>query len=506
MTLRRKTLLIIGSMFLGLIVMLSIISQSMLRSYADMPRVIYEQVQFIIVYLILAIVAVGLVFGLATILLLEKQVISRLSRLSKVISSIGRSGDISARISLGGTDELSNVAATINGMLAALEESAAELRQSEERYRRLAENATDIIWTMDMSMRLSYISPSVSRMLGYSVEETMNRTMPELFTPRSFEAAKRALDEELAAEKGGKQDPSRSWTLELEMKAKDGAIVPVEVKFTFLRDSDGQPFGILAIARDITERKQAEERLRELYQEERRLRQELEAEINKRVEFTRALVHELKTPMTPVVTASELLSEEVKTEPARSLVESIIQGAYNLNHRIDELLDLAKGEVGMLQLERRLIDPARLLRRIYDSVLPVAAKNGQTINLELADSLPSIWADEDRLRQVVLNLLNNAFKFTPQGGTITLRARSEGAELIVEVQDTGPGISKKDQPLVFEPYRRLGGEREGYRGLGLGLSLAKKLVELHGGRIWVKSQKGKGSTFGFSIPTGAPEA
>jgi PAS domain S-box-containing protein len=471
-----------------------------------MPRVIYEQVQFIIVYLILAIVAVGLVFGLATILLLEKQVISRLSRLSKAISSIGRSGDISARISLGGTDELSNVAATINGMLAALEESAAELRQSEERYRRLAENATDIIWTMDMEMRLSYISPSVSRMLGYSVEEATRRTMSELFTPRSFEAARRALDEELAAEKDEKKDPSRSWTLELEMKAKDGATIPVEVKFTFLRDSSGQPFGILAIARDITERRQAEERLRELYQEERRLRQELEAEINKRVEFTRALVHELKTPMTPVVTASELLSEEIKEGPARRLAESILQGAYNLNQRIDELLDLAKGEVGMLQLERRLMDPARLLRRIYESVLPVAAKNGQTINLELDESLPSIWADEDRLRQVVLNLLNNAFKFTPQGGTITLRARSEGAELIVEVQDTGPGISKKDQALVFEPYRRLGGEREGYRGLGLGLSLAKRLVELHGGRIWVKSRRGKGSTFGFAIPTGTPEA
>lgn len=210
MTLRRKTLLIIGSMFLGLIVILFIISQNVLRSYTDMPKVIYEQVQFIVVYLILAIVAVGLVFGLATILLLEKQVTSRLSRLSKSISGIGRSGDISARISMKGTDELTNVAATINGMLAALQAAAAELRESEERYRRLAENATDIIWTTDMSMRPTYISPSVSRLLGYSVEETMSRTMQEIFTPKSFKIAMKTLDEELAVAKREKKDRSRS--------------------------------------------------------------------------------------------------------------------------------------------------------------------------------------------------------------------------------------------------------------------------------------------------------
>ena len=109
-------------------------------------------------------------------------------------------------------------------------------------------------------------------------------------------------------------------------------------------------------------------------------------------------------------------------------------------------------------------------------------------------------ADEDRLRQIILNLLSNASKFTPDGGKIILRAREKAANLILEVEDTGPGISDKDQKWLFEPYYRVERERERISGLGLGLALSKTLVELHGGQIWVKSQVGQGSTFGFSLP------
>jgi len=367
MTLRRRTLLIIGAMFLGLMLILFFISQGILMgSYEDMPRAIYDRLQSIAAYIILSIVGFSLLFGVATIFLLEKQVISRLSHLSKSIDSIGKSGDLSARVSTKGTDELSNVAGTINKMLAALQESEAKLQA--------------------------------------------------------------------------------------------------------------------------------------LYQEEQILRQKLQAEIDKRVEFTRAVVHEIKTPLTPVVTASELLLEELKEEPALGLVRSINKGAYNLNQRIDELLDLARGEVGMLNLSPASVNLIPLLQEIAKDMIPVAQQNGQSLNLELPQSLPSAWADEDRLRQVILNLINNAIKFTPEGGKITLRAKKDGANLVVEVQDTGQGISKEDQHWLFEPYYQIGGETARWRGLGLGLSLSKKLVELHGGSIWVKSQKGRGSTFGFSIP------
>jgi signal transduction histidine kinase len=118
----------------------------------------------------------------------------------------------------------------------------------------------------------------------------------------------------------------------------------------------------------------------------------------------------------------------------------------------------------------------------------------------LPSSNPVVSADRDRLRQIIQNLLNNALKFTPAGGEIIFRAREEGDNLVVEVQDTGPGISKEDQKRLFDPYYRRVEDRERLSGLGLGLALAKTLVELHGGQIWVKSKKGQGSTFGFSLP------
>ena len=111
-----------------------------------------------------------------------------------------------------------------------------------------------------------------------------------------------------------------------------------------------------------------------------------------------------------------------------------------------------------------------------------------------------VWADETRLRQVVLNLLSNACKFTPEGGKITLRAREGDATLVVEVQDTGVGIAEEEQQRLFEPYYRVADDRQQFKGLGLGLTLCKMLVELHGGQIWVESHVGKGSTFGFSVP------
>jgi len=131
---------------------------------------------------------------------------------------------------------------------------------------------------------------------------------------------------------------------------------------------------------------------------------------------------------------------------------------------------------------------------------PVASSHGQALILELPSSLPLARAEEGRLRQVVLNLLNNASKFTPGGGKIVLRAKEDGADLVVEVQDTGRGINAAEQQRLFEPYHRLESDREHLSGLGLGLALCKTLVELHGGRIWVQSEAGKGSTFGFSVP------
>jgi len=257
---------------------------------------------------------------------------------------------------------------------------------------------------------------------------------------------------------------------------------------------------ILGHAMDITESELAQEKLEEAYEKERRLREELQIEVQRRVEFTRALVHELKTPLTPIMSSSDLLVSGLTEEPWLSVAQNIQRGAINLNKRIGELLDLARGEIGMLRLNSKRVDMLKLLQNVGSEMSVVASSNGQILKVELPSSLALPWADEDRLRQITQNLLVNATKFTPEGGIITLRAKEQNGNIVVEVQDTGYGIPEEEQRRLFRPYHRQIGDREHLSGLGLGLALCKNLVQLHGGRIWVQSIEGKGATFSFSIP------
>ncbi len=154
----------------------------------------------------------------------------------------------------------------------------------------------------------------------------------------------------------------------------------------------------------------------------------------------------------------------------------------------------------MLRLNLQMIDPLVVLNEVYTRALDLAFSYQQSFLAEFPASLPNILADEERVRQVLLNLVNNAIKFARAGGTITLRAWQQDGSIAIQVQDTGSGMDEEEQRWLFEPYHRLERDIDRLSGLGLGLVLAKRLVELHNGRIWVTSQKGVGSTFTFSLP------
>jgi two-component system KDP operon response regulator KdpE len=364
------------------------------------------------------------------------------------------------------------------------------LAKSEEHFRALIENSLEAMAIINREGLLSFLSSSFERLLGYGLEEYMSKS-PFAFVHADDLPRVSKIFSDIA------QKPGAIAQSELRVWHKDGSLRLVEVVGQNLLHNPAVN-GIVANVRDITERRQAEETLKQLYRQERELRQQLEEEMKKRVEFTRAIAHELKTPLTSLLASSDLLASEIDTEPLQTLARNIRQGASNLDSRINELLDLVRGEVGMLELKLEMVDLAQILKDVADSMKPVALKRGQSLDLSLPPELPVVRADPTRLQQIVTNLLDNAFKFTPPDGNIRMGARRKDNNVIIEVRDTGRGMSKDEQQTLFQPHQFPKGESS--EGLGLGLALCKMLVELHGGKIWVKSSVGRGSTFGFSLP------
>jgi len=219
--------------------------------------------------------------------------------------------------------------------------------------------------------------------------------------------------------------------------------------------------------------------------------------------FVDTLSHELKTPLTSIIAAAGLLAEELEASRDQShqkLIQTIIHNAGTLETRLAELLDIVKSGSGKLQLQVEPVDIKSLILGTCLQITPMLRGKRQKLNTEMPDSLPIIRGDGQRLEQVMLNLMTNAAKFTPEEGNILIKVRKENNSLIIQVQDNGIGIPHEEMSRLFKPYSRISADRQRQPGLGLGLALAKQVVELHGGKIWVESEPGKGSTFSFSLP------
>lgn len=295
----------------------------------------------------------------------------------------------------------------------------------------------------------------------------------------------------------------RGGRVEVPVENEDG-IVYFEVETVPMKDTHDRLTGWSVSVHDITENKLNEKRLAEAYAREQDFRRSLEAEVQKRARYTRALVHELKTPLTPIIATSEIMMSELKEEPWARMARNINRGGRNLNRKVDELLDLARSEIGTLKVDIKDIFPADIMRDAIREMQPAADLRKQRLEVHVETPLPAIKADKARLKQVICNLVDNAFKFSYDEGTVVLRARHEDDRLVVEVEDKGPGLTESEQARLFQIYERSDTDRRRLSGLGLGLALSKSLVELHGGTIWVRSQKDSGSTFGFAVPANGP--
>ena len=348
-----------------------------------------------------------------------------------------------------------------------------KLHDSEERFRGIAERSFDMIVTLDLEGRVTYASPAVTWVTGYTPEEMVGQHfqnyLPKDVIPKEIEAF-------VEIAKGGV-----SRAVQLRIVRKDGSLAQAEVNASPIM-SDEKIAGVQAIIRDVTERL-AIERMRD--------------------RFISTVTHELRTPLVSIKGYVDLA---LSAEPGQMSkeVESRLQVAKRNTDRllslVNDLLDVQRMQAERLQLEIQPTDFNKVVDSCMTEIQPLLEEKKLSLRLEVPEGELRTEGDQTRLCQALMNLLSNAAKFSPEGSEVTLHVEEENESIKVQVSDRGIGIRKEDLKRVFEPFAAI--EKPDYvKGTGLGLSITKGLVEAHGGRIWAESEgEGKGATFTFTLP------
>jgi len=250
--------------------------------------------------------------------------------------------------------------------------------------------------------------------------------------------------------------------------------------------------------------KELQERNQEIEDKSR----QVEAASRHKSEFLANMSHELRTPLNAIIGFSEVLGEKMfgeLNEKQNEYVDDIHSSGHHLLSLINEILDLSKIEAGRMELELAKFDLPLTVENAITLVRERASRHGITLDTAIDERLGDFVGDERKIKQILLNLLSNAVKFTSEGGRIEIKAISVDGSVEISVSDTGIGITSEDQATIFEEFRQVGtADAQKHEGTGLGLTLAKRFVELHGGRIWVESEVGKGSSFTFTLPERSP--
>lgn len=362
------------------------------------------------------------------------------------------------------------------------------LRGSEERYRNLYEGSHDGYARVRMDGKIVESNRAFREMTGYSAEELRKLTYQDL-TPKKWHEMEAKLVKEIVK-------TGYTPVFQKEYMKKDGSTIPVELRKHLLRDQEGKPGGIWEFIRDISERKRIESLIRE--QNER-----LKELDRMKSEFLSTAAHELRTPLNSILCFSEiLLTKKVDQERRSRYLKVIHEGAHGLTRLMDQLLDVSRIESGRGLKMRKV--PVQLKKLILQNVDTFEFQTDKhDFEVDVPTGLPLVNADTDRINQVMENLIGNAVKFSPLGGTITVGAKQLYTEVQISVADKGMGISRNDLTHIFERfYRADNALTETAPGVGLGLAITKHLVESHGGRIWAESEVGIGSTFHFTLPLG----
>jgi len=477
---------------------------------ADMPRDIYAQGLASTFYIAVSLVVMGIVFGSLTMLLLEKSVVSRLARLGKDVSDIGRSGDVSARVSETGKDELSSLGGGINKMLSTLgqtqqqlEEDIAKRKQTEKELvdtRNYLDNllnyanAPIIVW--DPDFKITRFNHAFERLTGLNQDNVMTKRLDILFPQDKKEEAMTHIQRTLAGE--------YMESVEIPVLHKDGTVRTVLWNSANIFDPSGRDIiATIAQGQDITERKQMLQRLEEYSQQLERMveqrtkqlrgtqEQLVKAERLATIGQVAAMVgHDLRNPLTGISGAAYYLRIKLGANPEKKMLEmlEIIEKDIQYSNKIiTDLMDYSRE----MELELTETTPKSIIAESI-SLAQIPEK------VQLADSTlnePRIKMDIDKMKRVFANFIKNAVEAMPQGGKLAISSRVSGNDVEFTFIDTGVGMAKEVSEKIWTPLFTTKA-----KGMGLGLAICKRIVEAHQGKISVESIVGEGTTFTITIP------
>jgi PAS domain S-box-containing protein len=391
-------------------------------------------------------------------------------RVAEDIASLSVSQRTYRRVALGALLALGLVLTWVAALRLQVRRRTAQLRASEARFRAIYEGALDGILVQTPDGRIADANPAALRLLGRGGEELQGMRVEDLFA---------GVPAESEGEKEGGEREGR-------VPRPDGSVVEVAVTRAVVR-FEREP-RVLTLLHDITLRKHAEARLREA-------KDEAERANRAKSDFLSRMSHELRTPLNAILGFAQILTTGAQAAEDRDSAEQILRGGRHLLDLINDVLDISRIESGRLAISPEPVALGEVLEACVGLVRHSAEARGITLLGETCGEGVHVLADRRRLTQVVLNLLTNAIKYDHADGTVTLLCRHEGGRVRVEVADTGPGIALEDIARLFVPFERLGAERRGVEGEGIGLALSHGLVRAMGGEMGVDSAPGRGSTF-----------
>ena len=390
------------------------------------------------------------------------------------------------------------------------------LRQSEEMSSTLLKNAPYPLLVLNADTSIKYVNPALEELSGFSLSEVIGMKAPyPWWTKETWNKTSQDFHKALNEGAIGKEEL-------FQKKNSERFWVNINATPVII---DGEYKYYLANWVDITERKRMEQELkeksellevkneelqaqsRELMIQEQALvekTRELEVASKAKSEFLAHMSHELRTPLNVIIGFSELMLDGAVgslDEEHKQCLNDILGSGQHLLSLINDILDLSKIEAGKMELRMRNITLQNTLETLKNEMTAIINRRKQNLELVIEDELPPVRADKDKIRQVLINLLSNATKFTPDGGHLRVEVIRDDGWCRVSVIDDGIGIRKKDQKIIFQPFRQIDSPlpREA-GGTGLGLAIAKQIIEKHGGQLWVNSEYGKGSQFHFTLP------